>query len=251
MKALLSAVLFFVTVFPLLAGETTPQYNMLIITGGHDFDVPEFYQMFDEMSDVRYDKAELPKDMDLLAPGLEKKYDLVLTYDMNTFPVSDKQKENFAALIKSGMPLFVMHHSLGGYQGWSLYREIAGGHYLQKPLEIDGTTYPASDYKHDVDMNVYVADKDHPITQGIKDFAIHDEAYKNVYVRKESHVLLKTDHPDSTVALAWTNRYGKGVVFATALGHDKQAYVVPELRKILHQGIKWCIEESRKNKEDK
>jgi len=251
MKTLLPVVLFFVAVFPLLAEETYPVYNILIVTGGHDFDEPNFYKMFDEMLGVRYDKAELPKEMDLLAPGLEKKYDLVLTYDMNTFPVSDEQKERFAALVKAGMPLLVMHHSLGGYESWPLYREIAGGQYLHKTLEISGTLYPASSYKYNIDMTVQVVDKDHPITQGIKDFTIRDEAYKNVYVRKEAQVLLKTDHPDSTAELAWVNRYGKGVVFTTALGHDNQAYTVPELPKILHQGIRWCIEESRKNKEDK
>jgi len=237
---------FFVAMLPLFAAESKPAYNVLIVTGGHDFDEPDFYRMFDDMPDVRYEKAELPKEMDLLAPGLEKKYDLVLTYDMNTFSVSDKQKENFAALIESGMPLLVMHHSLGGYQNWPLYRKIVGGQYLQQPLEVDGTTYPASDYKHDIDFDVKIADKEHPITQGVGNFSIHDETYKNVYVQKGVHVLLTTNHPDSSFELAWTHRYGKAPVFAIALGHDKQAYVVPELRKILHQGIRWCIEESRK-----
>ena len=251
MKTLITNVSLFVVLLcvaavPLWAAESKPGYNILIVTGGHDYDVPNFFKMFDEMPDVHYDKAELPKDMDLLAPGLEKKYDLVLTYDMNTFPVSDKQKERFAALIESGMPLLVMHHSLGGYQDWPHYRKMIGGHYIQNPIEVDGKTYPASDYKHDVDFDVQVADKEHPITQGIEDFAIHDEAYKNVYVQKGSHVLLTTNHPDSSVELAWTHRYGKTPVFAIALGHDNQAYVVPQLRKILHQGIRWCVEESRK-----
>ena len=247
MRILFAVILFFVAAVPLLAEESNPKFNILIVTGGHEFDVPNFYKVFDDMPDVRYEKAELPKDMDLLAPGLEKKYDLLLTYDMNTFPVSDQQKERFAALIESGMPLLVMHHSLGGYQNWPLYRKMIGGHYLQAPLTVDGTTYPASDYKHDVDMAVQVADKEHPITQGVENFTIHDEAYKNVYVQKGVHVLLTTDHPDSTVELAWTHRYGQAMVFVIALGHDNQAYANPNLPRILRQGIRWCIEQTRKN----
>ena len=72
MRTLLAAVLFFFTVFPLLAEEPKPTFNVLIVTGGHGYDQPNFYKMFDEMPGIRYDKAEVPKDMNVLAPGLEK-----------------------------------------------------------------------------------------------------------------------------------------------------------------------------------
>ena len=238
--------LFFNAVFPLFADETKTPLNILIVTGGHDFDAPNFYKIFDEMPNVRYDKAELPKEMDLLAPGLQKKYDLVLTYDMNNFPVSDEQRERFAQLIESGMPLLVMHHSICGYDDWQLYRKMIGGQYLHKPVEIEGKPYPASSFKHGLDIVVQIADKAHPITRGVENFTIHDEGYKDVYVREGVHVLLKTDHSDATAELAWTTLYGKGTIFVIALGHDQQAYENPSLRKILFQGIQWCVEESGK-----
>jgi type 1 glutamine amidotransferase len=246
MRILLTTVMLFSLAFSLHANEPI---NVLIVTGGHDFDKPNFYKMFDEMPDIRYDKAELPKEMDLLAPGLEKKYNQVLTYDMNNFPtVSTEQKERFAKLIETGMPLIVMHHSIGAYENWQPYRKLIGGHYLQKPTEIDGRSYPASNYKYDLDIAVQIADKEHPITKGIANFKILDEGYKDLYIREGVHVLLKTDHPDATTEVAWTNRYGKGVVFTIALGHDKKAYENPNLRKILRQGIQWGVEEARKNK---
>jgi len=242
---LLTVALFGTAVFPLLADETKTPLNVLIVTGGHDFDAPNFYKMFDEMPNVRYDKAELPKDMDLLAPGLEKKYDLVLTYDMNNFPVSEEQRERFALLVESGMPLLVMHHSICGYDDWQVYRKMIGGQYLHKPVEIEGKSYPASSFKHGMDISVQIADKEHPITRGVENFLIHDEGYKNVYVREGVHVLLKTDHPDVAAELAWTTQYGKGTIFVIALGHDKHAYENPHFRKILAQGIQWCVKEAR------
>jgi len=238
---LFSAIVLFTVALPLLAEEAKPPINILIVTGGHDYDQPNFYKMFDEMPNIRYDKAELPKDMDLLAPGLEKKYDMVLSYDMNNFPVTDEQRERFSRLIEEGMPLIVMHHSIGGYINWPPYRKMIGGHYLQHPTEIDGKLYPASSYKYNLDIAVEIADKEHPITKGVDNFTIRDEGYKGLYIREGIHVLLKTDHPDATTELAWTTRHGKGTIFVIALGHDRLAYENPNLRKILHQGIEWCV----------
>jgi len=249
MRILLAVALFAFAVLPLLAEETKPTYNILILTGGHDYDAPNFYNIFDDMPNIKYDKAEVPKDMDLLAPGLEKKYDLLLTYDMNNFPsITDEQRIRFASLIESGMPLIVMHHSLCGHDNWSLYRQMIGGQYLHKAIEIDGKSYPASSFKYGLDIDVQVVDKNHPITRGIENFTIRDEGYKNMYIRKGVHVLLKTDHPDATPEVAWTTRYGKAAIFAIALGHDNKAYENPNLRQILHQAIQWCVEETRKGK---
>ena len=227
--------------------EESRKYNILILTGGHGFDQPNFYKMFDEMPNVRYSKATVPRDMDLLAPGLEKQYDLLFTYDMNNFPaITDAQRERFAALIESGMPLIVMHHSLCGHSNWQQYREMIGGGYVRWATEIDGRAYPASSYKYDLEMNIQVMDREHPITRGIEDFTIIDEGYKDMYIREGIHLLLKTDHPDATPEVAWTTKYGKGIIFAIALGHDNKAYENPNLRRILHQAIQWCIGESRK-----
>jgi type 1 glutamine amidotransferase len=247
MRLLLTITLLLVAASSLYAQDAKP-INILIVTGGHDFDKTNFYKMFDNMPNVKYDKAELPKDMDLLARGLEKKYDLLLTYDMNNFQVSQEQREQFAKLIELGMPLLVMHHSICGYDNWQLYWRMIGGKYLHKPVEIDGKSYPASSYKHDLDMNIQVADKEHPITRGVENFTIHDEGYKGMYIREGIHVLLKTDHPDATTEVAWTTQYGKSAIFVIALGHDKQSYENPNLRKLLQQGIEWSISETQKNR---
>jgi len=247
MRLLLVALAFALTAMPLLAQEVRPTFNILILTGGHGYDEPNFYKMFDEMPNVTYDKAEVPNDMDMLAPGLEKKYDLLFTYDMNNFSaITDIQRARFAILIESGMPLIVMHHSLGAHEHWQQYRRMIGGQYLAKALVIDGKSHPASDYKYNLDMAIQVMDKEHPITRGVENFRIIDEGYKNMYIREGVHVLLKTDHPDATPEVAWTTKYGKSAIFVIALGHDNKAYENPNLRRILNQAIQWCVEETRK-----
>ena len=243
MKRILLTALFFLTLLasPLPAEE--PTRKILLLTGGHGFDVKEFYEMFDALPGITYDKAELPKDMDMLAPGLEEKYDAVVSYDMNRFSITDQQRENFDKLLQAGMPLIVFHHSIGGYPDWPAYVKIAGGAYIFEDTEIDGEVRPKSDYRHDVTMAITVAAKDHPITNGVADFEILDEAYGKVYVRPDVHVLLTTDHPLATHEVAWVHRYGKSPVFTIMLGHDKHAYENENLRKLISQGIEWIVDE--------
>ena len=229
----------------LFAQGDAPAHKVLIVTGGHDYDVKEFYEMFDALPGIAYDKAVLPNEMDLLAPGLEKKYDAIVSYDMNNFPITDEQRANFEKLIRDGMPLLVFHHSIGGYKDWPKYREIAGGAYIFENLEADGRTWPPSDYKHDVEMEITVADKDHAITKGLGDFTILDEAYKNVYVKPDAHILLTTDNPFATKQVAWTYRFGNAPVFTIMLGHDKHAYANESLRTLLKQGIDWMVAERK------
>jgi len=245
---------FFLTGFILLgmllgqtafAQDSSPKHKVLIVTGGHDFDVKEFYEMFDALPNITYDKAELPKEMDLLAPGLEKKYDAVVSYDMNNFPITDAQRENFDKLLQTGMPWLVFHHSICGYTNWPKYREIAGGAYLYKEMEIDGKTWTPSDYKHDIVLKITIVDKDHPITKGLDNFEIPDEGYKDVYVNADMHVLLTTDNPHATKQVAWVHRYGNSPVFTLMLGHDKLAFANENLRKLLQQGIDWMVESAK------
>ncbi len=48
-----------------------------------------------------------------------------------------------------------------------------------------------------MDFQVQIADADHPITRGLKDFQIHDETYKNYDTDPAARVLLTTEHPKS------------------------------------------------------
>jgi type 1 glutamine amidotransferase len=94
-------------------------------------------------------------------------------------------------------------------------------------------------WKHDEQMRVKIADRAHPITQGVDDFTIHDECYKGYYVRPDAHVLLTTDHPLSEPKLAWTYRYGNSPIVYLQLGHDHLAYENPAFRTLLGRSIRW------------
>jgi len=226
---------------PANARAADGKIRVLLTFGGHGFEEEPFFAMFDGMKDIEYTKAPMPKSAELLKPGLEKDYDVVVMYDM-VAGISPDQQKAFVALLNQGIGLISLHHNMGAHRNWGEFRRITGGKYIFVEGEIEGKNYPLSDYAHDQDMKVTVADTEHPITNGVKDFEIHDEAYLNYYTDPDAKVLLTTDHPKNDPELAWVKKYGKSRVFYLMLGHDGKAYANAGFVRILHQGIRWVAE---------
>ena len=214
--------------------------RVLLTTGGHGFEAKPFYAMFDAMPNVRYTKAELPKQAELLKPGLEKDFDVIVMYDMVPSITPEQQKAFVALLKERGVGLVSLHHNMGAHRDWDLFRKITGGKFFLEPTEIDGKKYPKSGWAHGQQLKVTVADKKHPITRGLQNFEIHDEVYNNYYTAPNVRVLLTTDHPKNDPELAWVTRFGKSPVFYLMLGHDNQAYKNPSFRKTVARGIRWA-----------
>jgi len=216
--------------------------RVLLTFGGHGFQQEPFFAMFDAMEGITYTKCPLPEKADMLGPGLEKDFDVIVMYDMAR-GVSREQQEAFAALVKQGIGVVSLHHNMGAHAGWDEFRNIIGGQFIFAPTEIDGKQYPKSGWSHGEDIKVTVADKDHPITKGLSDFTIHDETYNNYYTDPNAHVLLTTDHPKNDPELAWVKTYGNSRVFYFMLGHDNQAWSNPNYPKIVLAGIRWAAGE--------
>jgi len=226
------------------AGEAAEKPIRVLLTyGGHGFQQEPFFAMFDTMDAITYTKCELPKQADMLAPGLEKQFDVIVMYDMAK-GVRREHQEAFAELVKNrGIGVVSLHHNMGAHRNWDGYREIIGGQFIFAPTEIDGKRYPKSGWAHGQDMKVTVADRDHPITRGIDDFEIHDEVYNNYYTDPDAHVLLTTDHPKNDPELAWVRTCGKSRVFYFMLGHDAKAWANPNFPTIVLNGIRWAVGE--------
>ena len=213
--------------------------RVLVITGGHDYEEPQFNAMFDAISDITTEKATLPEAAALLKPDLADKFDVVVLYDMWAAGFTPEQQQAFVALLNRGIGLLALHHTLGGHQEWPEYAKIIGGKYWLQPRTVDGQTVPGSEYYHDEDIEVHIADADHPITRGLKDFQIHDETYKNYDTDPAARVLLTTEHPKSDRELAWAKQYGNSRVVYLELGHDHLAYENPNYRTLVARSIRW------------
>ncbi len=90
-------------------------------------------------------------------------------------------------------------------------------------------------------------DPAHPIGAGLPaTFLISDELYHNFRIESDIHVLASAI--DSTAnggngkdePLLWTNSYGRGRVFHTALGHDLDAMQSPGFTVSYARGVEWA-----------
>ena len=212
--------------------------RVLLIFGGHEFETNRFWQVFQDNPDITYKAIQHPEAQAWFTAERAREYDVLVFYDMFQ-TISDQAKTDLVNRLKEGKGLVALHHCLASFQSWDEYKNIIGGRYHLQKWTQNGVEKPGSTYLHDVDFTVHVADPNHSVTLGVKDFPIHDETYGGFEVAPDSHVLLTTDAPTSGQSIGWTKSYGKARVVYLELGHDHQAYENPNYRRLVRQAINW------------
>ncbi|RPE12170.1 ThuA domain-containing protein [Chitinophaga lutea] len=219
--------------------------HILVITGGHGFKQVPFYQMFDSLAGITYDKLAQPQANELIAAPAVKKYDALVFYDMYD-SITPQQQQAYLQLLQKGTAMIFLHHALVSYQrNWNEFQHILGGKYYEKATLVNGDTLTSS-YQHDVVIPVKIEDRQHPVTKGLQDFEIYDEVYGNFGIQPGIHPLLSTTHPGSSRYIGWVNHYANTDVLFIQLGHGPEAFANPNYRKLLQQGIHWSVQHHRK-----
>ena len=238
---LVSVCLLFAAAPAAVGGDHPPaeKIRALVITGGHGFEEKPFAALFDSIADVQTTRATYPAAAEMLAPSLAKDFDVVVFYDM-TKGLSAAQHQAFIDLLQSGIGVLALHHTLVAHADWPEYAKIIGGKYYMQEQTVDGKTVGPSSFRHDQDIQIRIAEADHPITRGLAPFEIHDETYFNFTVDPSVQVLLTTDHPQSNREIAWVKTYGNSRVCYVQLGHGRRAYENPHYRQLVARGIRWA-----------
>ena len=96
-----------------------------------------------------------------------------------------------------------------------------------------------SGWKGHVAYRIHVADPNHPITRGLKDYDFLDETYCRTSVDPNVHALLTTDERLSDKTVGWTKTYSNAKVFYIQAGHDHNAYQNPHYRMLVVRAIRW------------
>ncbi len=215
--------------------------RVLVISGGHPFETNAFFDLFKTNAEITCQFAEHPNIEPSLDPS--NKWDAIVLYDYNQ-KISDHGKTNFLAQLNTGTGLVVVHHAIVAFPGWDEYRAIVGAHYYLAKTNINGVEKPRSAFKHGMHFTIHVADPDHPVTRGVKDYEIHDEVYKWFDVYDDCHPLLTTDEPESNKIIGWSKTYGNARVVYMQSGHDHFAYENPNFQQILRQAIHWTAKKN-------
>ncbi len=209
--------------------------QVAVVTGGHSFQVPPFYEVFRQMSDVDF----YPQSLDEFTADdwMAGEYHVVVFYHMHRFKAGDAlpwyQGKIFSTLERLGgspQGICLLHHSLVAFEEWPFWSELAG---------MEDRTMKA--FHMGQSIPVEVANPDHPITSGINDWTPTDETYEMPDARPENgnNILLTTTHPKSARTLAWTRKFRNSRVFCYQSGHDTQTFDDPNFRRILHQAVRW------------
>lgn len=212
--------------------ETTPYLKELLTKAGHKVDV-----------------TETPgKD---LTPDNLAKYDVLLLNYRNTpkgakeNPASvwsDDNKKAFTDAVKGGKGLVVYHHASSAFTGGSEWEKE-----FEKATAGGWRKQGHHGKMHEFTVSVR---KEHPITQGIKEFKHgRDELYQNSLITPGSETLVtayseKAKDPKNTgkhEPMVWVTTYGKGRVCNNALGHDVIAMKgSPGFQVLLIRGVEWA-----------
>jgi type 1 glutamine amidotransferase len=172
-----------------------------------------------------------------------KDYDALVFYTTGELPISEEQKQAFLSFIKGGKGFIGIHSATDTFYKWPEYGQIIGGYFDGHP------------WHQDVVINV--EDPNHPAVRHLApSFKIKDEIYQFKDFSKERvHVLLSLDNssvdlnakgvnrPDKYFANAWTNQYGKGRVFYTALGHREDVWQDARFQQHILNGILWAMKD--------
>jgi hypothetical protein len=208
--------------------------SALVVTGGHEF-TSGFYTLFQGYEDLHWEPAMHRRAAEGYVRDMAKKYDVVVLYDMPQ-EATDQQRQNLMEFVRAGKGVVMLHHAIASFQTWPQYAELVGGKYFEKQ---EGE-HRASEYAHDQDMTIHVADPKHPVTRGVPDFDIHDEGYKYIWVSPGAHILLTTDHPKADPAIAWISPFQGTRVVSILLGHGEEAYASPSFRLLVINAIRWA-----------
>jgi type 1 glutamine amidotransferase len=205
----------------------------LLVLGGnhHDFDgFAGFFRSFFPENELA---IESTYDGDSLLRLQEDQIDLVVLYTCfggslkNGNLAEDLNPEQIDALarwVAGGGPLLAIHSATVMRESNKEMRRLLGGRFVSHPPQFDFTVYPLF--------------KEHPITQGIGAFAVHDEFYVQSY---DDGVEIHMAAFDRGIAypMVWTRSEGRGQVAYLAPGHSERVWDLSPYRQLVRQAVAW------------
>ncbi len=149
--------------------------------------------------------------------------------------IREEQGQAIRDFVSAGNGLYALHNSSNISLYSKGFREVMGGAYIGHP--------PLRPFM------VRIANREHPITQGIEDFMVTDEQHYVTYDKDPKDILLKSENIDGlgyrdlgTQSIGgWAYEFGKGRVVFTAPGHTLHALWQPEYFKLQKNAVRWLL----------
>jgi type 1 glutamine amidotransferase len=156
------------------------------------------------------------------------------------------QKRALLEFVRAGKGLVVMHAGIDANHGWHDYIDMVGAEQVGHPYNT--VEQPIHAFTLLNEGGEFAATRLLP-----RRFVKQDELYTlRNWARSDIDVLLRIDDttvndvgdqapPDGDLPVAWVKTYGKGRVFASTLGHTREAWKDPDIVRMYTLAIEWAL----------
>ena len=241
MKILFQPIIVSILLFTILLNAQNDTFplenkNVLIVYGGWEGHQPEVFAT--KIASWLKGQKAIVTISDSTQIYLDKtvmsKVDLIIQH-ITMSKIQANESKALENAISRGVGLAGCHGGLGDtFRENTEYQYMVGGQFVKHP-------------GGQVDYKVKIIAQENPILKGVNDFSLHSEQYY-MHVDPAINILATTrfsgDH-DSwiegvEVPVVWTKSFGKGRVFYSSLGHNKEDFEIPEVWEIMVRGVTWA-----------
>ena len=163
-----------------------------------------------------------------------RQVDLIIQH-ITMSEMSEGESRALQEAVIGGVGLAGCHGGLGdAFRNNTEYQYMIGGQFVKHP-------------GGQVDYTVNITAAENPLVMDIKDFILHSEQYY-MHVDPAITILATTRFTGEhdawiegiEIPVVWTKPYGKGRVFYSSLGHNKEDFDIPQVWEIITRGITWA-----------
>lgn len=152
------------------------------------------------------------------------KSNVVSRNDQRPWLTSDSEML-FQEHARNGNGLLVVHSGVVGYKLLPAVHRIIGGAFVRHPPECEIAIEPRAD---------------HPITNGVMLFPIHDEHYFVQLEEDGPDVFLHSRSEHGVQPAGWTQERKSGRICVLTPGHKIEVWLHPSFQKILLNASRWA-----------
>jgi type 1 glutamine amidotransferase len=192
------------------------------------------------------DRGGEPMNAGFQPKGLRDFDAIVIASADGEWELGSEQKRALLDFVRSGKGLVVMHGGIDANHGWRDYLDMIGAEQVGHPYNtVEQPIYP---------FTLLNENREFPATGFLPHrFVKQDELYTvRNWSRADIDVLLRIDEttlkdvgdeapPDGDLPVAWIKTYGAGRVFASTLGHTREAFKDPDIARMYAQAIAWSL----------
>jgi len=166
-------------------------------------------------------------------------YDVIVS-NWTNFPAQERvwgeqTEEAFLDFVRAGKGFVLFHAASACFYSWPEYHQLIGGTWGEN-----------TDHGPPHRFAVSIEDKQHPVTRGMKDFAIADELWHRMELQPSAQILCrafsavdKGGTGEMEPVVIYTD-FGKGRCFNLVLGHDTGAMSNVNWRTLMLRGTEWA-----------